>query len=162
MKVHAKDFDTWNKIKQTVNQRVIFPLFKEQDIWWTAIGVNIGFEEDGKHEKFIRPVLVLKKFSKEFFLGLPMSSKLKNNPYYYQVKVKNKEVSVLVSQLRVFSAQRFEDKLGTLDRFPRAYAHATYVASTATRCRVIYSYAQRVSPTLISTDLTVGVLRATE
>jgi mRNA interferase MazF len=52
------------------------PLFKERDIWWVSIGVNVGFEEDGKHEKFLRPVLILKKFNKELFLGIPNSDKI--------------------------------------------------------------------------------------
>ncbi len=79
-------------------------MFKERDIWWTSIGVNVGFEEDGKHEKFIRPVLVLKKFNRMLFLGVPMSTKFKDNKYYFKVTVKGKNVSILISQIRVFSA----------------------------------------------------------
>ena len=91
-------------------------MFKERDIWWASIGINIGFEEDGKHEKFIRPVLVLKKFNRELFLGIPMSTKLKDNRYYIPVTVKGKTVSVLISQIRVFSAKRIQDKLAELDK----------------------------------------------
>lgn len=113
---YSKDFDGWiEKKKKAHFSENIPPLFKERDIWWVSIGVNVGFEEDGKHEKFIRPVLVLRKFNRELFLGVPMSTKLKENPYYVKVTVKEQIVSVLISQLRVFSAKRIEDKLAELD-----------------------------------------------
>ena len=31
----------------------------------------MGFEEDGKNDNFVRPVLVLKKFNNDMFLGIP-------------------------------------------------------------------------------------------
>ena len=90
-------------------------MFKERDIWWVSVGVNVGYEEDGKHEKYLRPVLVLRKFNRDLFLGVPMSTKLKENPYYVKVTVKNQAVSVLISQIRAFSAKRIEDKLAEID-----------------------------------------------
>ncbi|MBI5358843.1 type II toxin-antitoxin system PemK/MazF family toxin [Candidatus Amesbacteria bacterium] len=66
--------------------------------------------------KYIRPVLVLRKFNRELFLGIPMSTKLKDNPYYKSVTVNNRIVSVLISQIRVFSAKRIQDKLAELDK----------------------------------------------
>lgn len=91
-------------------------MFKERDIWWVSIGVNVGYEEDGKHDKFLRPVLVLKKFNRELFLGIPMSTKIKDNRYYIHVTVKDEKVSALISQIRVFSAKRMQDKLAELDK----------------------------------------------
>lgn len=115
--VYIKEFDKWIEKKKEYNSKVIsHSFFKERDIWWTSIGVNVGFEEDGKHKKFIRPVLVLKKFNKELFLGIPMSTKLKNNKYYIKVDVQQRMVSVLISQIRVFSSRRIEDKLAELDQ----------------------------------------------
>ena len=43
----------------------------KKDIWWVSVGVNVGFEEDGKNDNFVRPVLVLKKFNNDMFLGIP-------------------------------------------------------------------------------------------
>lgn len=114
---YIKDFDGWIIKKKDYHYRKILPpMFKERDIWWVSIGVNVGFEEDGKHEKFIRPVLVLRKFNRELFLGIPMSTKIKDNPYYVQVSVQEETVSVLISQIRVFSAKRMQDKLAELDK----------------------------------------------
>lgn len=117
MMIYFKDFDKWIVKKKYLHNRNVFPpLFKERDIWWVSIGINVGYEEDGKHDKYIRPVLVLRKFNRELFLGIPMSTKLKENPYYKTVTVNNQLVSVLISQVRVFSAKRIQDKLAELDK----------------------------------------------
>jgi len=114
---YIKDFDGWiEKKKKSHYQDFKPPLFKERDIWWVSIGVNVGFEEDGKHDKYLRPVLVLRKFNRELFLGVPMSTKLKDNKYYVTVTVGGRTVSVLISQIRAFSAKRIEDKLAEIDR----------------------------------------------
>jgi len=114
---YIKDFDGWiEKKKEYHYQNLLPPMFKERDIWWVSIGINVGYEEDGKHERFLRPVLVLKKFNRELFLGIPMSTKVKDNRYYIQVSVQDEIVSVLISQIRVFSAKRIQDKLGELDK----------------------------------------------
>ena len=49
------------------------------------------------------------------FLGIPMSTKLKDNKYYVPVTVKNDIVSVMTSQVRVFSSKRIWNKLAELD-----------------------------------------------
>lgn len=58
------------------------------------MGVNIGYEEDGKNEKFERPVLILKKFNQYLILVVPLSSKIKNNKYYFE-KIKNKIKNII-------------------------------------------------------------------
>jgi hypothetical protein len=111
-----KDFDGWISKKKDTHYKISTPpLFKERDIWWVSVGVNVGFEEDGKNGNFVRPVLVIKKFNRELFLGIPMSTKLKDNKYYVPVTVKNETVSVMTSQLRVFSSKRIWNKLSELD-----------------------------------------------
>lgn len=113
---YHKQFDAWNiRKKATDKAQVRSPYFKERDIWWLSVGVNIGFEEDGKHASFVRPVLIVRKFSKDLFIGLPMSKKLKQNKYYFEVTMKGERVAVLMSQLRVFSSKRIANKLGELD-----------------------------------------------
>jgi mRNA interferase MazF len=44
-----------------------------------------------------------------------MSTKIKDNKYYFLVTLKRKTVSVLISQLRVFSSKRMQNKIGELD-----------------------------------------------
>jgi len=112
-----KDFDSWiEKKKESHYRETRPPLFKERDIWWVSVGVNVGFEEDGKNGNYVRPVLVVKKFNRDLFLGAPMSTKLKDNKYYIKVTVKGSNVSVLSSQIRVFSSKRIWNKLAELDK----------------------------------------------
>ena len=80
------------------------------------MGINVGFEEDSKNENFVRPVLVVKKFNNEIFLGVPLSTKLKDNKYYIQISIKDKIVSAMISQIRVFSTKRIWNKLVELDK----------------------------------------------
>ena len=56
-----KDFDNWNNIKKKLDKREKYPSFKEREIWWTNIGLNVGDEECGKGEKSVRPILIVKK-----------------------------------------------------------------------------------------------------
>ena len=76
-----KDFDRWNKLKKAINaseesDRVFF---HEGDIWWARVGVNVGYEIDGKHKQFARPVIVLKKYNQYSFLALPLSTATRTN-----------------------------------------------------------------------------------
>ena len=114
---YIKDFDGWIvKKKESHYKKDEPPLFRERDIWWISVGVNVGFEEDGKNENFVRPVLVLRKFNREMFLGVPLSTKLKDNKYYVPISVSGKTVSAMTSQIRVFSSRRMWNKLAELDK----------------------------------------------
>lgn len=113
---YKKDFDGWiEKKKEHHYRKTLPPMFKERDIWWVSVGVNVGFEEDGKNSNFVRPVLVLKKFNRELFLGVPLSTKLKDNIYYVPISIKQETVSAMTSQIRVFSSKRIWNKLAELD-----------------------------------------------
>ena len=48
-----KNFDDWNKIKKDIEKSKIDKVFHTQEIWWCSIGINIGFEEDGKNNNLI-------------------------------------------------------------------------------------------------------------
>ncbi len=111
-----KRFKEWIGLKENLhNSNHIPPLFKEGEIWWCAVGENIGIEINGKSKDFTRPVLVFKKLSKEGFLGIPMSTKLKEGSWYVRVFQHNKEVTVMLSQMRVFSSSRLHSILSKLN-----------------------------------------------
>lgn len=101
-----KDFDGWNIIKKQVNETIFSDYIHEREVWWCSLGVNIGFEEDGKNVSFERPVLILKKFSKEVVLIVPLSTKVKNHPYHFPHLHDGQEYSALLSQIRVISTKR--------------------------------------------------------
>ena len=78
-----KDFDTWNFQKKKINYYKQRKNYHAGDIWWMYTGVNIGFEQDGKHENFERPCLIIKGFNKEVCLIVPLSTVHKSNNFIY-------------------------------------------------------------------------------
>lgn len=107
-----KDFTLWFKVKPEIEKKLSCPLFSESEVWWCSLGLNIGFEQDGKNELFERPVLIFRKYNKDFFLGLPLTSKIKEGVYYHKIKLHGRESSVILSQSKAFSAKRLIRKIG--------------------------------------------------
>lgn len=85
--------------------------FHEREIWWASLGVNIGFEQDGKHENFERPVLVLKKFNRFVLWIVPLTSTVKDDRHYFTIEYESKQYSVILSQLRLISSKRLLRKV---------------------------------------------------
>jgi mRNA interferase MazF len=89
-------------------------IFHEQEIWWCSIGVNIGYEVDGKNTKFERPILVFRKFNKGMFWGIPLTSKIKKGNFYLTFDFKDRKSTIILSQLRILSSKRLIRKMGSL------------------------------------------------
>jgi mRNA interferase MazF len=109
-----KDFDNWNILKKIAEKISTPPSFNEREIWWCRVGVNIGSEILGKGEVFSRPVLILKKFSKNSFIAVPLTSKIKVNFGYHKFTFKEKEICAALSEIRKMDSKRLIDKIGKL------------------------------------------------
>ncbi|MFA6547440.1 MAG: type II toxin-antitoxin system PemK/MazF family toxin [Candidatus Magasanikbacteria bacterium] len=109
-----QNFVDWTKLKIKLHLSEVKKFFNERDIWWASLGVNIGFEQDGKHQNFERPILVLKKFNNEVLLILPITSKYKKNKYYYGFEYNGKIFAVILSQVRLISSKRLLRKIRML------------------------------------------------
>jgi|SRR3989344_3400782 len=110
-----KDFKRWHITKEKIHyqpdDQTIY--FHERDVWWCRLGVNVGFEQDGKGESFSRPVLVVKKFNQFVLWTIPLSTKLKKNRYYLPCICSDGETrTAIISQLRLISSKRLTDKIG--------------------------------------------------
>jgi mRNA interferase MazF len=102
-----KEFDEWNKVKQAFEKKDTKLFFKEREIWWTALGHNIGQEENGKNKNFERPVLILKKISRNLFIGIPTTTKYKGEFYKSYIGIfNNKKVYIIWNQIRILSTKR--------------------------------------------------------
>lgn len=110
-----KDFNNWNEIKKDldINNRDL--LFKETEIWWCSVGLNIGVESCGKGETFRRPVLILKKLSGYSFIGIPLSSQIKTGTWFADVQINGVKQCVLLYQIKMFSKSRLQRRFATLD-----------------------------------------------
>ena len=112
--MQKKEYTRWHTLKKNLNERENPPTFKEREIWWCSIGHNVGDEIDGKNKQVNRPVLVVRKFNRYLFWGVPMSRQLKESPYYFKVSMKGEKQSVMLTQLRLWDSRRLNSKLGTL------------------------------------------------
>lgn len=109
-----KDFDTWNHIKkQTDLQNPVFKNFpKRGEVWVVILGKNIGFEQNGVGEDFIRPVVVVTKINNQMFWCVPLSSKQKPLHFYINfLDPDNQQVAAITGQLRLVSIKRFQRKM---------------------------------------------------
>ena len=91
------------------------PFFRERQIWWSYFGTNIGHEQNGKGKEFMRPALIIKKFNKDLFLGIPQSTQDKKGKYYVSYKLDGRKYTFLLSQIRVMSTKRLKKHMTTLD-----------------------------------------------
>ncbi len=63
-----KKYDEWNQLKKNLSEKENKVFFRERDVFWASIGINLGYEQDGKGEIFSRPVLIVKSTQKIFSL----------------------------------------------------------------------------------------------
>jgi mRNA interferase MazF len=118
--MHTKDFNGWNKVKVKINSDEKIPTFREREIWWCSTGVNVGVEQDGKNILYERPVLIIHKFNRRLFWGVPITSKLKEFPFYYPIHYKGvdddvpKERRAILSQMRAYDSVRLTRPMGKL------------------------------------------------
>ncbi len=109
--------DNWNDVKQITQDSSKKVYFKERDIFWLKVGENIGFEQNGKGDKFQRPVLILKRYTNDMFLGIPLSTTPREGSFFFQFSFLDDEVSTaLLVQQKLFSSKRFIKKIGKIDK----------------------------------------------
>src|SRR3989344_6145662 len=111
-----KRFLEWIGIKQKMDAREHKPpLTSEGDLWWCAVGENVGIEVNGKSNDFTRPVIVLKKFGRLGFLSIPTTTRSRTGSWYVSFRHKGIQETSVLSQARVLSYKRLHSKMGTLD-----------------------------------------------
>ena len=111
-----KDFQKWHKIKQDIQNENTRPFYHEREAWQCSLGANVGFEQDGKGHDFSRPVLIIKGFSKEVFVCVPITTKLKTGKYYRAIDLGDGvQRRVILSQIRLVDSKRLQEKIITLE-----------------------------------------------
>lgn len=113
-----KQYNEWNIIKQSIESKEKSLIFKPREIFWLQMGQNIGYETNGKGDSFLRPVIVIRKFSKDSFLGLPLTTSAKNDMFHFKFTIKNnKKVNyATLSQLKLFDAKRLVNKICIMNK----------------------------------------------
>jgi mRNA interferase MazF len=110
------NFKNWFKLKVSLwkfeNNKIVF---KQNDIWWCSLGMNLGEEVFSKGKLFSRPVLIFKKFTSNSFLGLPLTSRSKSGSWYTRITLSKKGNWVILNQARILDKKRLIDRMGALD-----------------------------------------------
>jgi len=112
-----KDFQSWHNKKARIDQIPKRPFFREQEIWFCHLGANVGFEQDGSGEEFLRPVLIFRKFNNEIFWGIPLTKTNKTSKFYFRFSfLPGIESSAVLSQIRLIDARRLARNIGYLPK----------------------------------------------
>ncbi len=92
-------------------------VFHGREVWWCALGANIGYEQDGTSELFTRPVAILTKFNLDACLVVPLTARPKTGKYYVPVgEVNGRNATAVLSQIRFVDRKRLAVKIATLDQ----------------------------------------------
>jgi len=109
-----KDFQKWHKKKNHIENERPRVFFKEREIWLCYLGENVGFEQDGRGDEFLRPVIILKKFNNEVLWAIPLTRTEKKNKYYFSFKFDDETSVAILSQIRLVDAKRLKYKMGDM------------------------------------------------
>ena len=114
---NSKRFPEWLEVKATLDEVGRIVDISEGQVWWAAIGENVGVEINGKSKFFSRPVLIYKKLSKFGFLGIPTTSQKHEGSWYVPFKLRGKTNYAVLSQARALSVSRlYRTPVGKVSR----------------------------------------------
>ena len=96
------------KVKAKINQYLRRPQYDEGEIYWMSFGENVGFEEDGKGPRFVRPGLVVARISRELCWTVPLTTQTKTGRHYFRLSglIGGRTATVILSQMRVLDVTR--------------------------------------------------------
>lgn len=113
--MYEKDYLPWHTLKTNVNNAKDRPFFHQREIWFCALGVNVGFEQDGRGERYLRPIIILRKFNNEVCLVIPLTKNNKKGVHYFNFTYHDDLISTaILSQIRLIDAKRLEYKSRTI------------------------------------------------
>ena len=114
----GKDFRKWHSEKSAIHNDKKRPFFHVREVWFCSLGANIGYEQNGGGDKYLRPVLVLRKFNNEVLWALPFTKHNKKGKYYVRVRISRSKIAstLILSQIRLIDAKRLQYKLGDVSK----------------------------------------------
>jgi len=102
-------------LNNTDKQRLFF---HEREVWYCHLGENVGFEQDGNGDQFLRPVAIVRKFNNEILWGVPLTRTQKDLPYYFSFTLSvvaetlDEKSTAILSQMRLIDAKRLRRLIG--------------------------------------------------
>lgn len=115
--MHGKDYSQWHTLKTAIHNEKKRPHFHEREIWFSSLGANIGFEQDGRGSDYLRPLIILRKFNNEICLVLPLTKNHKKGTHYFSFSYQDNFISTaILSQIRLIDVKRLEYKSGSISK----------------------------------------------
>lgn len=116
-----EQYDKWNEVKKDTQQKKRKLGMKSREIFWVKIGHNLGSEEYGKGKDFARPVIIVRRLTSDLFIGIPITTTIKNNDYFHSFTYTNKsrgtvENTAMILQVKTFSIKRVLSKIGVVNK----------------------------------------------
>lgn len=116
-----EEYDKWNEVKKDTQKKKRKLGMKSREIFWVKLGQNLGSEEYGKGKDFARPVIIVRRLTRDLFIGIPITTTIKNNDYFHSFTYMNKsrgmvENSAMILQVKTFSIKRVLSKVGIVDK----------------------------------------------
>lgn len=109
-----KDFIKWHHLKEKLQRRAGGLVFNEGDVWLCALGLNLGHEEDGKGDVFLRPIFIMKKINRDTFWAIPITSREKIGSHHYSFDFGGRQMIAMLTQIRLLDRKRLWRKKGTI------------------------------------------------
>lgn len=111
-----KNFDEWNKTKKKLDVSESLAEFHEREIWWCSIGINVGSEQHSQTTDFSRPVLVVRKFTRDIFWGIPLTTRIRETNFRKRFSLEGIENDLLALQMRSYDRKRLVRKITTMPK----------------------------------------------
>ncbi len=113
-------FENWCFLKKDIDKKEKTIGLKSRNIVFVNMGQNIGSEQNGKGEEFLRPVIVVKILNKNLFFGIPLTSKEKEGSFFYKIefthKAKSYTSTAILAQAKVFDTKRCKYTKGMITK----------------------------------------------
>ena len=109
-----KDFKPWFDEKTELHNKKQRPFYREGEVWFAALGANVGFEQDGRDKDYLRPVTIIRKFNNEIFWAIPLTRNEKVGKFYFSFPLAEGTSTAILSQIRLVDAKRLFYRLGVM------------------------------------------------
>jgi mRNA-degrading endonuclease toxin of MazEF toxin-antitoxin module len=113
-----KNYEAWTPLKQTINNSGEPRLFfHERQVWYCHLGENIGFEQDGRGDQFLRPAVIVRKFNNDVCWAVPLTRTRKDLPFYFTFPLQSEagtseSSTAVLSQIRLIDVKRLRRMIG--------------------------------------------------
>lgn len=79
-------------------------------------GINIGSEIDGKGDSYTRPVLIIHVIGPLLALVIPLTTKDKKVPGYYNFNFQGKVMTLCINHIKIISSKRLLRRKGKIPK----------------------------------------------